>query len=150
MNPLNYPTNYQQTVLPMTNYPTFDNSSLNPYNYKSFGDRENIYQQYQNMYYYTRQINPISMVNDNPQTRDPSNIPCDVALRGIYAMGDANNNDPLNIQRSIANNPNLWRDKQPAEPYWRTYEQQIAPRQISSINAGHASSNIYSHGFLIN
>ena len=82
MNQLKYPTNYQQTVLPFTNYMTFDNSSLNPYNYKSFGERENIYQQYQDMYYYTRQINPMSTINNNPQTRDPSNIPCDVALGG--------------------------------------------------------------------
>ena len=86
MNPANYPTSYQQTVIPSTNYMTFDQSSLNPYNYKSFGERENIYQQYQDMYYYTRQINPISMVHNGPQFSDPTNIPCDLAFRQIYAM----------------------------------------------------------------
>ena len=90
------------------------------------------------------------MVNNNQYTRDPTNIPCDIAFRGIYAMGDANNNDPLNIQRSIANNPNLYMDNLPAKPYYRIWEQQIAPRQVSNINLGHATSEIYSHGFLIN
>ena len=60
-------------------------------------------------------------------------------------MGDANNNDPLNIQRSIANNPNLYMDKLPANPYYKD-----ALRQVSNINLGHATSEIYSDGFLIN
>jgi len=144
------PTQVFQNVMQPSNYMTLDNNSLNPYNYRSFGERENVYQQYQNMYYYSKQICPISMVNNNQYTRDPTNIPCDTAFRGIYAMGDANNNDPLNIQRSIANNPNLWMDKQPAKPYYRTWEQQIAPRQLSNMNLGHSTSEIYSHGFLIN
>ena len=129
---------------------TFDHNSLNPYIYKSFGERQSTYQEYQNMHYHSKQICPISMVNNTPQTRDPTNIPCDAAFRGIYAMGDANNNDPLNIQRNIENNPNIWMDKQPAKPYYKTWEQQIAPHQVSNINLGHATSEIYSHGFIIN
>ena len=143
MQSINYPTIYQQNITPPTNYPTFDISSINPYNYKDFTDRNNIYQQYQDMYYYTRQINPISIVNDNSQPRDPSNIPTDLAFKGIYEQGDANNRDPLNIQRSIQNNPNLWRDKQPVPGYYRPNEPQIAPRPISYINLGHATSDIY-------
>ncbi len=58
-----------------TNYMTLDSSSLNPYNYKDMSDRLSSYQQLQNQYYYTRQINPISMVDNSPQSRDPSNLP---------------------------------------------------------------------------
>ena len=143
MNPIQ-PTQVYNNVIPLSNYMTYDLNSLNPYNYKDFQDKQNTYQNYQDLIYYTRQINPISMVMDNVQMRDPSNLPPDMAFRGIYASGDASNRDPLNIQRSIANNPNLWRDKQPVPGY------QQPTRPISSINAGHASSQIYSHGYLIN
>ena len=143
MNPIQ-PTQVYNNVIPLSNYMTYDLNSLNPYNYKDFQDKQNTYQNYQDLIYYTRQINPISMVMDNVQMRDPSNLPPDMAFRGIYASGDASNRDPLNIQRSISNNPNLWRDKQPVPGY------QQSTRQISSINAGHASSQIYSHGYLIN
>ena len=138
------PTQFLNNVIPLSNYMTYDLNSLNPYNFKDFHEKQNIYQKYQDLYYNTRQINPISMVMDNVQMRDPTNLPVDIAFRGIYEMGDASNRDPLNIQRSIANNPNLWRDKQPVPGY------QQAIRPISSINAGHASSQIYSHGYLIN
>jgi len=143
MNPIQ-PTQFLNNVIPLSNYMTYDLNSLNPYNFKDFHEKQNIYQKYQDLYYNTRQINPISMVMDNVQMRDPTNLPVDIAFRGIYEMGDASNRDPLNIQRSIANNPNLWRDKQPVPGY------QQAIRPISSINAGHASSQIYSHGYLIN
>ena len=138
------PTQFLNNVIPPGPYMTYDLNSLNPYNFKDFHEKQNIYQKYQDLYYNTRQINPISMVMDNVQMRDPTNLPVDIAFRGIYEMGDASNRDPLNIQRSIANNPNLWRDKQPVPGY------QQAIRPISSINAGHASSQIYSHGYLIN
>ncbi len=36
------------------------------------------YQQHQNLYYFTKQINPKTLSNINPQTRDPSNLPCDI------------------------------------------------------------------------
>ena len=138
------PTQFLNNVIPPGPYMTYDLNSLNPYNFKDFHEKQNIYQKYQDLYYNTRQINPISMVMDNVQMRDPSNLPPDIAFRGIYASGDASNRDPLNIQRSISNNPNLWRDKLPVPGY------QQSTRQISSINAGHASSQIYSHGYLIN
>ena len=76
------------------------------------------------------------MVIDNVQMRDPSNVPVDMAFRGIYVSDDASSRDPLNIQRIISNNPNLWRDKLPVPPY------QKPTRPISYIYAGHASSQI--------
>ncbi len=37
-----------------------------------------VYQQNENIYYFTRQINPITLSNVGPQSRDPSNLPCDI------------------------------------------------------------------------
>ena len=59
----------------MTNYMTYDSSSLNQYNYKNMGDVLPVYQQNENMYHFTRQINPITLSNVSPQSRDPSNLP---------------------------------------------------------------------------
>ena len=44
-----------------SNYPTYSNC-LNPYNYKDLGHQFEPYQREQNMYYNTRQLNPISLV----------------------------------------------------------------------------------------
>ena len=143
MNPIQ-PTQVYNNFIPLSNYTTYYLNSLNPYNYKDFQEKQNIYQKYQDLIYNTRQINPISMVMDNVQMRDPANLPADMAFRGIYASGDASYRNPLNIQRSKANNPNLWGDKQPVPGYKQT------TRPISYINAGHATSQIYSHGYLIN
>ena len=141
MNPTIQPTQVYNNGIPPGPYLTYNLNSLNPYNYKDFQDKQNTYQnqKYQDLLYNTRLINPISMVMDNIQMRDPANLPADMAIFGIYEMGDASNRDPLNIQRSIANNPNLWRDKQPVPGY------QQARRPVSCINADHASSQIYSH-----
>ena len=40
-----------------TNYMTYDSSSLNQYNYRNLDDGFPVYQQYQNLYYFTKQIN---------------------------------------------------------------------------------------------
>ena len=61
-----------------TNYMTYDSSSLNQYGYKNLDDVFPVYQQYQNLFYFTRQINPITLSNVSPQSRDPSNLPCDI------------------------------------------------------------------------
>ena len=61
-----------------TNYMTYDSSSLNQYNYKNMDDVLSVYQQYQNLFYFTRQINPITLSNVSPQSRDPTNLPCDM------------------------------------------------------------------------
>jgi hypothetical protein len=62
---------------------TYDSSSLNQYNYKNLDDvfpGIPAYQHSQNLFYFTRQINPITLPNVSPQleSRDPSNLPCDV------------------------------------------------------------------------
>ena len=64
----------------LNNYMTYDSSSLNQYNYKNLDNSFPVYQQYQNLYYCTRQINPISLSNVSPQSRDPSNLPCDMRM----------------------------------------------------------------------
>ena len=131
-----------------TNYMTYDPSSLNPYNYKNLNDRFSGYQNYQDMYYFTRQINPISLVPLHPESLDPSNRPCNIRTM-IYAQGDANNNELLNLQRTPENNPNLWRDQHPAQKGYHTqYESTLNyTRPISLIQAGHNSSVIDYHGF---
>ncbi len=50
------------------------------YNNKNLDNAFPVYLQYQNLYYYTRQINPMSLSNVNAQSRDPSNLPCDMRM----------------------------------------------------------------------
>ena len=78
---------FQVGIVP-TNYPTFDVSSTNQYNYRNLIDVYPVYQVYQDQYYNTRQINPISLATLTPATLDPSNLPCDVRPT-IYEQGDA-------------------------------------------------------------
>jgi len=75
---------------------TLDSSSLNPYNYKEFYDRFPTYQQFNNLYYYTRQINTISLANLSPQSRDPSNLPCDVRPTIYNGVDGLYGNDSMN------------------------------------------------------
>jgi hypothetical protein len=72
-----------------TNYMTYDSRSLSQNSYKHFDDIFPVYQQYQDLYYliyFTIQINQ----NVSPQSRDPSNSPCDLrptlydGLDGFY------------------------------------------------------------------
>jgi hypothetical protein len=62
----------------LNNYMTYDSSSLNQYNYKNLDYAFPVYQQYQNLYNFTRQTNPLTLANVSAQLRDPSNIPFDV------------------------------------------------------------------------
>jgi len=62
---------FQQGIVP-TNYSTYDVSSLNQYNYKNLIDIYPVYQTYQEQYYNTKQINPISLASMNIQSMDPS------------------------------------------------------------------------------
>ena len=100
----------------LNNYMTYDSSSLNQYSYKNMDDVFPVYQQYQNLYYFTRQINPISLSKLNPQTLDPTNLPCDIrptiydGIDGVY--GENSMNDILQLQTRY-NNPNNWRDNIP-------------------------------------
>ena len=137
-----------------SNYMTYDSSSLNQYNYKNMDDVLPVYQQHQNLYYFTRQINPITLANVNAQSRDPSNIPCDIrstlydGLDGVY--GENSLNDITHLQTRY-NNPNNWRDNIPPKiGYYNQHEHtNNYYRPKSSIKAGQASSNQDIHGYLL-
>ena len=113
-----------------------------------------VYQQYQNLYYFTRQINPISLSNISPQSRDPSNLPSDMRITlydgidGVY--GENSMNDILQLQTRY-NNPNNWRDNiPPKQGYHNQHEHTLNnKRPISSIQAGQASSTQDIHGYLL-
>ena len=137
-----------------SNYMTYDSSSLNQYNYKNFDDIFPIYQQYQNLYYNTRQINPITLSNLNAQTRDPTNLPCDIrptiydGVDGVY--GENSMNDILQFQTRY-NNPNNWRDNMPSKHGYYNQNEHTNNyyRPKSSIQAGQATSNQDIHGYLL-
>jgi len=137
-----------------SNYMTYDSSSLNQYNYKNMDDVFPIYQQHQNLYYFTRQINPITLSNISPQSRDPTNLPCDIrptlydGLDGVY--GENSLNDITQFQNRY-NNPNNWRDNIPPKiGYYNQHEHtNNYYRPKSSIKAGQASSNQDIHGYLL-
>jgi hypothetical protein len=137
-----------------TNYPTLSGSVLNQYNYKNLDDSFPVYQQYQNLYYYTRQINPISLSNVSPQSRDPSNLPCDMRMTlydGIDGVYGHNSMNDINHIQTRQNNPNNWRDNiQPKQGYYNQNEHTLNnKRPISSIQAGIASSNQDIYGYLL-
>jgi hypothetical protein len=130
---------YQQAY-DATDYMTLDMHSLNPYNYKNLTDNLIPYQKQQEMYYFTRQLNPLSLVTLSPQMMDPSNIPPDQRLT-LYDARNLNNQERNNQYQTPANNPNLWQDNTPAPAM--LYE---LPRQMSSIQAGQATSFQEFHG----
>ena len=137
-----------------SNYMTYDSSSLNQYNYKNMDDVLPVYQQHQNLYYFTRQINPITLSNISPQSRDPTNLPCDIrstlydGLDGVY--GENSLNDITHLQTRY-NNPNNWRDNIPPKTgYYNQHEHTFNYyRPKSSIQAGITSSNQDIHGYLL-
>ena len=137
-----------------SNYMTYDSSSLNQYNYKNMDDVLPVYQQHQNLYYFTRQINPITLSNISPQSRDPTNLPCDIrptlydGLDGVY--GENSLNDITQLQTRY-NNPNNWRDNIPPKiGYYNQHEHtNNYYRPKSSIQAGITSSNQDIHGYLL-
>jgi hypothetical protein len=122
------------------NYMTLDMYSLNPYNYKNLTDNLIPYQKQEEMYYFTRQLNPLSLVTLSPQMMDPSNLPPDQRST-IYDAMNLNNQERNNQYQTPANNPNLWQDNTPAPAM--LYE---LPRQMSSIQAGQATSFQEFHG----
>jgi hypothetical protein len=130
---------YQQAY-DATDYMTLDMHSLNPYNYKNLTDNLIPYQKQQEMYYFTRQLNPLSLVTLSPQMMDPSNLPPDQRST-IYDAMNLNNQERNNQYQTPANNPNLWQDNTPAPAV--LYE---VPRQMSSIQAGQATSFQEFHG----
>ena len=113
-----------------------------------------VYQRHENMYYFTRQINPITLSNVSAQSRDPSNLPSDIrptiydGVDGVY--GNHSMNDITQHQTRF-NNPNNWQDNIPSKiGYYNQFEHTLNNiRPISSIQAGQASSNQDINGYLI-
>ena len=103
----------------MTNYMTYDNSSLNQYNYKNLDDNLPTYQRNENLYYYPKQINPITLSNINAESRDPTNLRSDIrptfydGVEGLY--GNHSLNDVTQLQTRY-NNPNNWGDNISSKP----------------------------------
>ena len=137
-----------------SNYMSYDSSSLNQYNYKNLEDNFPIYQQYQNLYYNTRQINPILLANVSAQSRDPTNLPCNIrptiydGIDGVYGANSLN--DITHLQTNL-NNPNNWRDNIPPKQGYHNQNEHTNNyyRPKSSIQAGITSSNQNIHGYLL-
>ena len=137
-----------------SNYMTYDSSSLNQYSYKNMDDVLPVYQQNENMYHFTRQINPITLSNVSPQSRDPSNTPCDIrptiydGVDGVY--GNHSMNDITQHQTRF-NNPNNWLDNIPSKPGYYNQNEHTNNyyRPKSAIQAGIATSNQDVNGYLI-
>ncbi len=64
---------------------TYDNSSFNQYHYENLEDNFPIH-------YNTRKTSPVTLANLTPQTRDPSNLPCNIrptiydGIDGVYGV----------------------------------------------------------------
>jgi hypothetical protein len=137
-----------------TNYTTYDSSSLNQYSYKNLNDSFPVYQQYENLYHFTRQINPRTISNVNAQSRDPTNLPCDIrptiydGMDGVYGLHSMND---ITQYQTRFNNPNNWQDNIQSKPvYYNQNEHTLNnKRQISYIQAGQATSNQDINGYLI-
>jgi hypothetical protein len=137
-----------------SNYMTYDSSSLNQYSYKNLDDSFPVYQQYQNLLYFTKQINPITLSNVSPQSRDPTNLPCDIrptiydGVDGVYGKNSLNN---ITQFQTRYNNPNNWRDNIPPQQGYHNQNEHTLnkKRPISLIKAGQASSNQDVHGYLL-
>ncbi len=129
-------------------YMTLDMNSLNPYNYKNMANQLNPYQKQQDMFYFTRQLNPISLVNLGDQWMDPSNFPSN-NRQTIYESVNLNNQQRNNQYQTDFNNSNLWRDNLPAKAGYYSQNEKLppgVPRQISAIQAGKATSFQEFHG----
>ena len=138
----------------LTNYMTYDSSSLNKYNYKNMDDVLPVYQQNENMYYFTRQINPITLSNVSPQSRDPSNLPCDIRSTiydGIDGVYGAHSMNDITQHQTRFNNPNNWSDNICSKSgYYNQNDPTLNNiRPKSSIQSGQASSNQDIKGYLI-
>ena len=107
------------------------------------------YQMNQNDYYFTRQLNQLSLATVTPTNSDPSNLPCDNRPTIYDAQGKLNDNEfNFNQYQTNLNNPNLWKDNLPAKGfYYSQNEKNPYVRQISNINAGYNTSFQEFHGF---
>ena len=145
---MNYNVHPYQRAHEASEYMTLDMNTLNPYNYKNMANQLNPYQKQQDMYYFTRQLNPISLVNLGPQWMNPSNFPSD-NRSSIYESVNLNNQERNNQYQTPQNNSNLWRDNLPAKAGYYTQNEKLlpgVPRQMSAIQAGKATSFQEFHG----
>jgi len=130
------------------NYMTLDMFSLNDYDYKNLPNKMTPYQMNQNDYYFTRQLNQLSLATVTPTNSDPSNLPCD-NRPSIYCVGNTNDDEfNFNQYQNNLNNSYLWKDNLPAKGfYYSQNEKNPYVRQISNINAGMNTSFQEFHGF---
>jgi hypothetical protein len=118
------------------------------------GDVLPVYQQNENMYHFTRQINPITLSKLNPQTLDPSNLPSDIrptiydGMDGVYGLHSMND---IVQHQTPKNNPNNWLDNIPSKiGYYNQDEHTLNnKRPISYIQVGQATSNQDINGYLL-
>ncbi len=133
-----------------TYYLTYDSSWLNQYNYKNLDNALPVHKQYQNLFYYTRQINPITLSDANAQSRLPSDTRPTIydGLDGVYGVNSMNE---ITQHQTRFENPNNWQDNiQPKQGYYNQNEHTLNnKRPVSSIQAGQASSNQDLNGYLL-
>ena len=130
------------------NYMTLDVFSINNYGYKDLPNNFIPYQINQNDYYFTRQINPLSLATLTPLNSDPSNLPSDKRPTIYNAVNTNDDEFNFNQYQNSKNNSNLWQDNLPAKSfYYSQNEKNPYVRQISNINAGYNSSFQEYHGF---
>ena len=145
---MNYNLHPYQRAYESRDYMTLDMDSLNPYNYKSLAEKMIPYQKQQDLYYFTRQLNPISLIHLGDQWMNPSNFPCNVRP-SVYQSVNLNNQERLNQYQTPQNNSNLWRDNLPAKAGYYSQREELpagVPRQISNIQVGQATSFQPFHG----
>ena len=145
---MNYNLHPYQRAYEARDYMTLDMDSLNPYNYKSLAEKLIPYQKQQDLYYFTRQLNPISLIHLGDQWMNPNNFPCNVRP-AIYQSVNLNNQERLNQYQTPQNNSNLWRDNLPAKAGYYSQREPLpasVPRQISNIQVGQATSFQPFHG----
>lgn len=139
-------TQYLGSILPPMDYMTYDNNN-NVYNFKNLNEKQQIFQQYQNILYNTHivpQITDGSILN-----RDPTNLPCDV--RPSYLT--LNYNNGYNYQLNYDNNPNFYTYKNDKPGYYRQFGDgnnninNIRPK--SFLDQAFETSKQDYHGFII-
>ncbi len=94
-----------------------------------------------------------TLSNVSPQSRDPSNLPCDIrptvydGVDGVYGVHSMND---ITQHQTHLNNPNNWLNNvQSKQGYQNQYEHTLNNRlPISLIQAGQALSNQDINGFL--
>jgi hypothetical protein len=136
---------FQRAHEARTDYLIYSNTLL-PFGRENLGEALKPYQKQQEMYYYTRQINPLSLLKLGPEFMDPSNRQPDVRPT-LYQGISLDYLQKRNQYQTPENNPYLWQDNKPAKPYYSINDPlQPGPRQQSSMVIGQKTSFIPFHG----